>query len=51
MVKVQELIEEPLSSEELAARYRALCEDREVYGKAGPLERSIFAADLPGLFD
>jgi Uma2 family endonuclease len=27
MERVQELIEEPLSSEELATRYRALCED------------------------
>ena len=27
MEKVRELIEEPLSGEELAARYRALCED------------------------
>ena len=40
MEKVQELIEAPLSSEELAVRYRALCEDpcyANVPAKTNPL--------------
>lgn len=38
MEKVQELIEEPLSSEELAARYRALCQDRRYANVPGKIE-------------
>jgi Uma2 family endonuclease len=38
MERVQELIEEPLSSEELATRYRALCEDPCYANVAGKIE-------------
>lgn len=42
MDKVQELIEEPLSSEELAARYRALCEDRYYENVPGKIELDVW---------
>ena len=42
MDKVQELIEEPLSSEELAARYRALCEDRYYENVPGKIELDLW---------
>jgi len=42
MGKAQELIEEPLSSEELAARYRALCEDRFYENVPGKIELDVW---------
>jgi Uma2 family endonuclease len=42
MTQTQELIEEPLSSEELAARYRALCEDRLYENVPGKIELDVW---------
>jgi Uma2 family endonuclease len=42
MGKVQELIEEPLSSEELAARYRALCDDPCYANVPGKIELDVW---------
>jgi hypothetical protein len=62
---VHELIEAPLSRDELAVRYRALCDDPcyasvpgkieldvwALMSKHGLLERSRFDVDLSRLFD
>jgi hypothetical protein len=62
MGDLHELIEAPLSREELAARYRALCDDPEVWivfpqskriefhGKEGLVLRSHYAIDLADIF-
>jgi Uma2 family endonuclease len=42
MGKMQELIEAPLSSDELAARYRALCEDRCYANVPGKIEVDVW---------
>lgn len=42
MEKVRELIEEPLSGEELAARYRALCEDPLYANVPGKIEIDVW---------
>jgi Uma2 family endonuclease len=42
MGKVQELIEEPLSGEELAARYRALCDDPCYANVPGKIELDVW---------
>jgi Uma2 family endonuclease len=42
MEKLQELIEAPLSSEELAARYRALCEDPYYAKVPGKIEVDVW---------
>jgi Uma2 family endonuclease len=42
MEKMQELIEEPLSSEELAVRYRALCEDPCYANVPGKIELDVW---------
>jgi Uma2 family endonuclease len=42
MGKVQELIEAPLSSEELAARYRALCDDPFYANVPGKIELDVW---------
>jgi Uma2 family endonuclease len=42
MAQIQELIEKPLSSEELAARYRALCEDRLYENVPGKIELDVW---------
>ena len=42
MEKLQELIEEPLSSEELAKRYRALCENPCYAGVPGKFELDVW---------
>ena len=44
--KVQELIEAPLSSEELAVRYRALCEDPCYASVPGKLELDVWGRTL-----
>jgi len=62
MGTLQEVIEAPLSREELAARYRDLCQDLlwivypqskrcEFFGGDGLVVRSRYAVDLAGLFD
>ena len=42
MEKVQELVEAPLSSEELAVRYRALCEDPCYANVPGKIELDVW---------
>ena len=42
MTQVQELLEEPLSGEELSARYRALCEDRCYANIPGKIELDVW---------
>jgi Uma2 family endonuclease len=42
MSKVQEVIEAPLSSEELAARYRGLCEDLRFANLPGKIELDLW---------
>ena len=42
MEKVRDLIEEPLSREELAARYRALCEDPRYENVPGKIEIDVW---------
>ena len=42
MGKVQELIEQPLTSEELAVRYRALCEDPCFANVPGKIEVDVW---------
>jgi Uma2 family endonuclease len=42
MEKVRELVEEPLSGEELAARYRALCDDRLYANVPGKIELDLW---------
>jgi len=42
MSKVQEVIEAPLSSEELAARYRGLCEDLRFANLPGKVELDVW---------
>jgi Uma2 family endonuclease len=46
MGKVQELIEAPLSSEELAARYRALCDDPCYANVPGKIELDVWGRML-----
>jgi len=46
MDKVQELIEEPLSSEELAVRYRDLCKDRFYENVPGKIELDVWGRVL-----
>lgn len=46
MEKVRELIEAPLSSEELAARYRALCDDPYYANVPGKIELDVWGRML-----
>jgi Uma2 family endonuclease len=46
MEKAQELIEAPLSSEELAVRYRALCEDPCYASVPGKIELDVWGRTL-----
>src|ERR1700682_1710181 len=46
MDKVQEVIEAPLSSEELAARYRDLCEDLRFANLPGKVELDLWGRVL-----
>jgi Uma2 family endonuclease len=46
MAQPQELIEEPLSSEELAARYRAMCEDPYYAKVPGKIELDVWGRVL-----
>jgi Uma2 family endonuclease len=53
MEKLQELIEAPLSSEELAVRYRALCEDPCYANVPGKIELDVWGRTLmtpPGVY-